>query len=145
MIWIRRTLLSLVFIISIQSLQEDFMRQELLLTLFVLAFAVPSVFAQDAAKVDSKHYKVEFENSSVRVLRVKYGPHEKSVMHSHPNSVAIFQTDGRVKFTYPGGRTEERDMKTGQVTWTPGGRHLPENMTDSDMEVILVELKTPKP
>ena len=46
------------------------MRQEFLLTLFVLAFAVPSVFAQDAAKVDSKHYKVEFENSSVRVLRV---------------------------------------------------------------------------
>ena len=120
------------------------MRQEFLLTLFVLAFAVPSVFAQDVAKVDSKHYKVEFENSSVRVLRVKYGPHEKSVMHSHPNSVAIFQTDGRVKFTYPGGRTEERDMKAGTTMWTPAVKHLPENLTDGDMEVILVELKTRK-
>ena len=54
-----------------------------------------------------------------RVLRVKYGPHEKSVMHSHVNSVAIFQTDGRVKFTYPGGRTEERDTKAGTTMWTP--------------------------
>jgi quercetin dioxygenase-like cupin family protein len=95
-------------------------------------------------KVDAKHYKVEFENAQVRVLRIKYGPHEKSVMHSHPNSVAIFQTDGRVKFTYPGGKTEERDMKAGQTVWTPAVRHLPENLTGNDMEVILVELKTRK-
>jgi len=40
--------------------------------------------AQDAAKVDPKHYKVEFENSQVRILRIHYGPHEKSVMHSTP-------------------------------------------------------------
>ena len=32
--------------------------------------------AQDAAKVDPKHYKVEFENDQVRVLRISYGPHE---------------------------------------------------------------------
>jgi len=83
------------------------MRRASLLALFLLAAAVPAL-AQDPVKVDSKHYKVEFENSSVRVLRVKYGPHEKSVMHRHPNSVAIFQTDGRVKFTYPGGKSEER-------------------------------------
>lgn len=116
----------------------------LFLTLFMLAVAVPSAFAQDATKVDSKHYKVEFENSRVRVLRVKYGPHEKSVMHSHPDSVAIFPQDGKVKFTYPGGKTEEREMKAGQAVFTPAVRHLPENMTDSEMEVILVELKTRK-
>lgn len=116
----------------------------LFLTLFVLALAVPTALAQDAAKVDSQHYKVEFENSRVRVLRVKYGPHEKSVMHRHPDAVAIFQTDSRVRFTYPGGKTEERDMKAGQTLFTPAVKHLPENLSDSDMEVILVELKTPK-
>ena len=120
------------------------MRRALFLTLFILALAVPSVLAQDATKVDAKHYKVEFENSRVRVLRVKYGPHEKSVMHSHPDSVAIFPQDGKVKFTYPGGKTEEREMKAGQVMFTPAVRHLPENMTGADMEVILVELKTSK-
>jgi beta-alanine degradation protein BauB len=117
------------------------MRRAWLLVLFLLSAAVPAL-AQDPVKVDPKHYKVEFENSSVRVLRAKYGPHEKSVMHRHPNAVAIFQTDGRVKFTYPGGKTEERDMKAGQAIWTPATRHLPENLTDGDMEVILVEMKT---
>lgn len=43
-----------------------------LLCFFVMGVAV----AQDAAKVDPQHYKVEMENSRVRVLRVHYGPHE---------------------------------------------------------------------
>jgi len=110
--------------------------------LFVLAIAVPAALAQDATKVDAKHYKVEFQNSRVRIVRAHYGPHEKSVMHSHPDSVAIFQTDGRVKFTYPNGKTEERDLKAGQALWTPATRHLPENLTGNDMEVILIEFKT---
>ena len=120
------------------------MRRTFFLALFVLALAVPSVLAQDPTKVDSKHYKVEFENSKVRILRVHYGPHEKSVMHRHPDAIAIFQNDGKVKFTYPGGRTEEREMKAGQTLFTPAVRHLPENLTDGDMDVILIELKTRK-
>ena len=42
--------------------------------------------SEDSVKVDPKHYKVEFQNDRVRVLRIKYGPKEKSVMHSHPAS-----------------------------------------------------------
>ena len=120
------------------------MRRIFFLSLFVLALAVPSVLAQDATKVDAKHYKVEFENAKVRIVKVHYGPHEKSVMHRHPDAVAIFQNDGKVKFTYPGGRTEEREMKAGQTLFTRAVRHLPENVTDNDMEVILVELKGAK-
>ena len=48
--------------------------------------------AQDAVKVDPKHYTVVSENDQVRILKVHYGPHEKSVMHSHPNTVAVFLT-----------------------------------------------------
>ena len=111
--------------------------------LFLFACAIPAL-AQDATKADPNHYKVEYENSRVRVVRAKYGPHEKSVMHSHPDLIAIFLTDGRVKFTFPGGKTEERDMKAGTTLFTPAVKHLPENLTDGDMEIILVELKTGK-
>jgi quercetin dioxygenase-like cupin family protein len=65
-------------------------------------------------------------------------------MHSHPDAVVIFLTDGRMKFTFPGGKTEEREMKAGQTMFTPAVKHLPENLSDSDMEAILVEMKTPK-
>ena len=117
------------------------MLRALYLALFLLAVAVPAM-AQDPVKVDPKHYKVESENSSVRILRVKYGPHEKSVMHYHPAGVAIFQTDAHVKFTYPNGKSEEQEGKAGQAILTKAGKHLPENLGDSDMEVILIELKT---
>ncbi len=51
----------------------------------VLCFSlVPILSAQDAAKVDPKHYTVVSENAQVRILKVHYDPHEKSVMHSHP-------------------------------------------------------------
>lgn len=122
------------------------MRNALLLVFFSLTLAVPSVLAQDATKVDPEHYKVEFENSQVRILRVKYGPHEKSVMHRHPNAVAIFVTDATGKFTFPNGSTAEINSKAGDVLWTPATVHLPENTSDQPFEVIVVELKSkPKP
>src|SRR6202051_2588493 len=71
--------------------------------------------AQDATKVDPKHYKVEFENDQVRVLRISYGPHEKSVMHSHPATVAVFLSDGQIKMTLPGGKAQDSWVKGGSV------------------------------
>jgi len=100
-----------------------------------------AAFAQDPVKVDPQHYKVESENAQVRILRVHYGPHEKSPMHSHPNSVAVFLTDGHTKFVLPGGKTDEQSFKAGDVRWTPAGLHAPENLSDRPFELILVELK----
>ena len=97
--------------------------------------------AQDAVKVDPQHYKVESENAQVRVLRITYGPHEKSVMHEHPASVAVFLTDGQAKFTLPNGKTDEQSWKAGQTMLLPAGKHLPENVSDKPMELIPVELK----
>ena len=68
------------------------MKPILVMASLCLLGAVPAS-AQDAAKVDPKHYKVELENDQVRVLRISYGPGEKSVMHSHPANVAVFLTE----------------------------------------------------
>jgi quercetin dioxygenase-like cupin family protein len=107
---------------------------------FQVMAAAPAM-AQDPIKVDAKHYKVEFENDKVRVLRITYGPHEKSVMHAHPPSVAVFLTDATTKFTLPDDKTVPGDFKAGMVQWEPGGKHLPENVGDKPFELILVELK----
>jgi hypothetical protein len=57
----------------------------------------------------------KFENDRVRVLRIRYGAGEKSVMHSHPKSIAVFLTDAHGKFTYPDGKTEDINAKAGTV------------------------------
>jgi quercetin dioxygenase-like cupin family protein len=108
----------------------------------VLCFSFTAVAsAQDAVKVDPAHYKVETENARVRVLRVHYGPHEKSVMHSHPDSVAVYLTDGSIRFTDANGKTQDVTGKAGQVVYTPAQIHNPENLGDTPFEVIVVELK----
>lgn len=110
-------------------------------TVSVLVASTAPAKAQDAVKVDSKHYKVEFENDQVRVIRITYGPHEKSVMHAHPANVAVFLTDGQARFTLPDGKTQDAPVKAGSVQWDGGGKHLPENIGDKAFELVLVELK----
>ena len=67
-------------------------------TLLPQVCLAPIVSAQDAVKVDPQHYTVVSENDQVRILKVHYGPHEKSVMHSHPATVAVFLTDAKGRF-----------------------------------------------
>ena len=97
--------------------------------------------AADPVKADPSHYKVEFENDRIRVLRIRYEAGEKSVMHSHPESVAVVLSQGKVAFDFPDGRHHEADVKTGDVHWHPAGEHLPHNVGDSVLEVLMVELK----
>ena len=98
-------------------------------------------FAQDAVKNDPAHYKVEFENDKVRILRFHYGPHEKSIMHSHPDAVAVFLTDGKVKFTLPDGKSVDASGKAGAAQYSPAQVHLPENLGDAAMDGVVIELK----
>ena len=63
--------------------------------------AKPQINPQlDPVKLDPQHYKVEFENDRVRVLRVNYGPREKSVMHSHPDGIGLFLTSQHSRFSF---------------------------------------------
>jgi quercetin dioxygenase-like cupin family protein len=96
----------------------------------------------DAVHADPAHYTVEFANERVRVIRVRYGPHEKSVMHSHPAAFAVFLTDGDIRFAFPNGKTEALQVKAGQTHWDPATTHLAENLSDKPFEAILTELKS---
>lgn len=97
--------------------------------------------AQDLVKVDPQHYTVELENEQVRVLRIRYGPGEKSVMHGHPESFGVHLTDAHVRFTLPDGKTKEVRVKAGTVLSYAAGEHLPENLRDQPLELVFVEFK----
>ena len=112
--------------------------------LFTVMLFSGNSFAQDPTKVDPDHYKVVFENDQVRVLRITYGAGEKSVMHYHPDAVAVMLTDSKTNFTLPDGEVIETSPKQGETAWHSAGEHLPQNVGDEPMEVILVEMKTKK-
>jgi quercetin dioxygenase-like cupin family protein len=83
----------------------------------------------DPTVVDSQHYKVEFENDRVRVLRVRYGPHESGSKHEHIlNRVVVYVTD-------------QANGKAGEVHVSGALTHSEENSLDQPVERIAVELK----
>jgi len=102
---------------------------------------MPQPIPGDPVSVDPRHYTVEFENERVRVLRIKYGPGEKSTMHGHPESISVFLTDAHAKFTYPDGQTEDIQAKAGTVMHMDAFAHLPESLGNRPFEVIQVEFK----
>jgi quercetin dioxygenase-like cupin family protein len=109
----------------------------------VVALASGAAFAQDAVKVDPKHYKILINNAQVRVLRIHYGPHETSVRHSHPNAVVTYLTDGRIRMLLGNGKSVVSSGKAGESMWTPAGIHTPTNLGDTPFDAVLVELKGP--
>ena len=109
----------------------------------LLALIPEQALAQDPTEVDSTHYSVIFENDQVRVVRINYGPSEKSVMHYHPDGVVIYLNDSQAQFTLPDGSVMDAGGKAGDVVWAPAGKHLPENLSETDeINVIIVELKS---
>jgi hypothetical protein len=85
--------------------------------------------AIDPLKADPKHYSLEFENDQVRVLCVRFGPHEKGVLHEHKlNHIVVYLTD-------------QAKGKAGEVRLDEPMTHTEENPLDHPVERIAVDLK----
>ncbi|MEQ1884907.1 MAG: hypothetical protein ABL967_07580 [Bryobacteraceae bacterium] len=98
----------------------------------------------DPVVTDPKHYQVEFENQYARVIRVKIGPHEKLALHKHPDTKAVVAhlTDFTVKQTDEAGKTTQNTYKARLVRFADAApAHVEENLGDSAVELIRVELK----
>jgi len=114
----------------------------------ILGIASSAAYAQrgtqtlpDAVRADPAHYSVSFENELVRLLRVKYGPGERSTMHAHSASCVIFLTDQTFDFTLPDGTTEPASVPAGALGCGDSNVHLPENIAADAAEFIMVEFK----
>jgi quercetin dioxygenase-like cupin family protein len=102
---------------------------------------LPAARAQDPTKVEPKHYKLAFENETVQVVDVHYGPHEKSGMHEHPGGVVVVITAGHLRFTDQNGKVQEVYAKPGESRWFPAFKHKVENLGDTSYNAVYVGIK----
>lgn len=100
-----------------------------------------ALLAQDPTKVESKHYTLAFQNESVEVVNVHYGPHEKSNLHDHPGGVVVVLTPGHLRFTDENGKTREVFAKAGESRWFPPLKHRVENLGDTPYNAVYVGIK----
>ena len=80
-----------------------------------------------------------FENDRVRVVELKTKKGSKADMHTHPAYLTYMITAVEYKSTTPGGKTEHRKHKAGEVDWSDGESHAVEFVTPS--RALVVELK----
>jgi len=116
------------------------------LSVVSLALVWPGVaLAQDSVTVAPTHYKVVFENPSVRVLRIDYAPGTKSAMHQHPDSIVIPLTPSKVRFATPDGKSTDSELASESATYMPAGAHSPSNVGAGRVDALLVEFKSAAP
>jgi hypothetical protein len=104
--------------------------------------------SQECTVADPEHYRLEFENEYVRVIRCRIPGRDHVKMHNHPfGSVVIFMTDQNLHQTLENGTTEEAHHKAGTVLWGNGSqaRHMGENITDQLYEYLRVDIKAALP
>ena len=98
-------------------------------------------FAQDPTKVEPTHYKLAFENDTVQVVNVHYGPHEKSSLHAHPGGVVVVLTEGHLRFTDEHGKTQDVHARLGESRWFPPFKHQVENLGDTAYNAVYIGIK----
>jgi hypothetical protein len=99
--------------------------------------------ALDPLRVDPNHFTLVFENSQVRVLRLKLGPWQSVPMHEYGlDHLAVCITDQNVRETSPEGKAVVTGHKVGDFSWDGPSKQKLDNLTDKPLETVVVELKT---
>ena len=100
-----------------------------------------ALLAQDALSVGDENMRLRFENDRVRVLERTLRPGEREKEHSHPSYLIIVAKGGRVRDHGADGKVAEVEIKTGDVLYREPKTHWSENVGETDIDVIVVELK----
>ena len=97
--------------------------------------------SQDPVITDGDKYKGILENERVRVLEYYNTLGQKTSMHHHSAFVLYALAPFKRKLTLGDGRTIMREVKAGEVLWSPAQSHIGENVGTTETHVLIVELK----
>jgi hypothetical protein len=118
----------------------------------IFAFQEPGSFllpelgdrsVRDVAKVDAKHYHVEFENDQVRTLRAKLGADETVPMHDSRSATIIAITEIHLRFTRPDKKIVDVHLDAGGTRWIYDDSFSVTNLVPRKAEFLFIEPKTP--
>jgi quercetin dioxygenase-like cupin family protein len=95
----------------------------------------------DPLKLGSNIAGMLLENDQVRVIRGYLKPGEKAAMHSHPDHVVFVAKGSTARLTDPSGKENTMDLGSGQAVFMKAQSHEITNVGETDLEMIVVELK----
>ncbi|HKP82408.1 MAG TPA: hypothetical protein VJT69_10325 [Pyrinomonadaceae bacterium] len=96
---------------------------------------------QDPLVVNSKTIALKLENPRVRVLEATLKPGDKEQTHSHPAYLIYVIEGGKFRNHATDGTVTDGEFKTGDVIYREPVTHWAENIGDTTIRLVLVELK----
>jgi quercetin dioxygenase-like cupin family protein len=109
-----------------------------------IALIVAPAFAQDVLVVNARTVKLRLDKPDVRVLEASLEPGAKEKMHSHPAYIIYVIAGGKSRNHSADGKVTESVFKAGDVIYRDSLTHWAENIGDTTIHLILVELKSRK-
>ena len=94
----------------------------------------------DPLDVASNVYKLKIENERIRVFDVTFKPGDKAVMHHHPDHLIYVREGGKLKLTSQG-KTDILNLTAGDVVFLNAQSHEAENIGQTTVNLLVVELK----
>jgi len=85
--------------------------------------------------------KVLLDNHRVRVLELRLGPGESEPLHSHPDYLVYVLSAARMRMTNADGGKKVVELTAGQVSFGPPTTHAGENVGDTTLHELIIELK----
>ena len=105
----------------------------------------PGQEKRDPVKVGPEIYKVVLDNERIRAMEVTFARRASIAMHDHPDHMAYAMSDGKLEITPEGKAKAVHDVKAGMALWIPAEAHQARNAGDTELRLLVVELKEPAP
>src|SRR5258708_35162676 len=109
----------------------------------IMLTCAAAVYAQDPAKTDPAHFKVELENDRVRVLHVTVQPNTRIELHELDDAVVVPLSDYESTLKTANGTTKLERI-AGKPGWVPAGGREFEAGAQSG-ETVFIAAKHPGP
>lgn len=95
----------------------------------------------DAVNIAPHIHEVIFEDDKLRLLKVTVRPEDTAEMHWHPRNINYITGRGKLRFRKPDGSVVDVDLAEGQVTSSGESSHAVENIGETTVSTIQMELK----
>jgi len=97
--------------------------------------------SMDPAVVNATMEHVRLENARVRAIEGIMKPGDQEQIHSHPAFVTYVVAGSKIRNHFADGRVVEAELKTGDVLWRDPQTHWIENIGDTTLHFLVLEIK----
>jgi hypothetical protein len=116
-----------------------------LAAILLLMTAADRGSSQDLLRTDRAHVRLQFENASVRVLRLTLPGHGAGIAHGSPATLLVCINECHVRLQEPNGKIHDIHMDAGDTRWTASFARSERNLSDEPLDMLLIEFRDTAP